>query len=241
MIKRKKIIDKMNRKEIEKEQMEKDIKKKIEALEKIILKHKDFYGIYEFAQRKRGNILDVVVKTILSQNTSDKLRDIAFDNLKRKYKNMFELLEVESSEIEGLIRICGLPAIKTKRIKNALQKIKERFQNPSDLCKLGKEKAFEFLTSIDGIGPKSAEVILAFGCGFDTFPVDTHISRIMTRLGIATGSREKIYRLVSPHFKNKILSHIFLINHGRNICKALKPRCDICFFKKICDFYKEKI
>jgi len=231
----------MSKKGIEKEQGEEKIKKKIESLEKIILEHKDFYGIDEFAQRKKGDILDVVVKTILSQNTSDKLRDIAFENLKRKYKNMFELLEVEDSEIENLIRICGLPAVKTKRIKNALRKIKESFQNPSELCELGKEKAFEFLSSIDGIGPKSAEVILAFGCGFDTFPVDTHISRIMTRLGIARGSREKIYRLVSPHFKSKIISHVFLINHGRNVCKALKPRCNICFFKKMCEFYKENL
>mgnify|MGYP001772950773 CR=1 FL=1 len=215
--------------------------KKIQKIERIILAKKDMYPVEEFLSKKKsGDILDVVVKTILSQNTSDNLRDIAFENLKRRFKDMREILHADEAEVVELIRVCGLPRVKLKRIKSAIEKITQRFENPEELCKLAKDSAFSFLTSIDGIGPKSAEVILAFGCGFDTFPVDTHVSRIIRRLGIADGSREKIYHLVSPHFKNKILSHVFLIHHGRKICKASNPLCSLCVFKRYCDYYTRR-
>ncbi len=182
-------------------------------------------------------VVDIIVKTILSQNTSDKLRDIAFERLKGKYRNLMDLVYGDEKEIKRLISVCGLPNVKTKRIKNALIKIKEELRKPSDLCKMGKDKAFRFLTSINGIGPKSAEVILAFACGYDTFPVDTHVSRIIRRLGISLGTREKIHKIVSPHIENKILTHIFLIHHGRSVCRAKNPKCSICIFKNICDYH----
>lgn len=218
--------------------LDRDKIRKIQKIERIILSKKDMYPVQEFlSSKKSGDILDVVVKTILSQNTSDNLRDIAFENLKKRFKDMREILYADENEVVELIRVCGLPRVKLKRIKSAIERIIEKFENPEELCKLTKDSAFSFLISIEGIGPKSAEVILAFGCGFDTFPVDTHVSRIIRRLGIADGSREKIYRIVSPHFKNKILSHVFLIYHGRKVCRARNPLCDLCVFKRYCDYF----
>lgn len=221
------------------------VSRRVRELENIILKKKDAYPVEDFIRRKKDgkdkpNIVDIIVKTILSQNTSDDLRDRAFFNLKRRYGDLMKLLDAPSEEVEGLIRVCGLPRVKLKRIKNALFTIKNRFENPDDICKLGRDEAFFFLRSIKGIGPKSAEVILAFGCGFDTFPVDTHIARIIRRIGIADGTREKIYQLVSPHFREKIFSHVFLIHHGRAVCKARNPDCKNCFFLKICDYGKSQ-
>ena len=221
------------------------VRKRVRELEDIILRRKNAYPVEDFIRKKKDgrskpNIVDIVVKTILSQNTSDDLRDRAFLNLKMKYGDLMKVLDAPSEQVEELIRVCGLPRVKLRRIKNALSTIKRSFKNPNDICKLGKNEAFSFLSSIKGIGPKSAEVILAFGCGFDTFPVDTHIARIIRRIGIADGTREKIYQLVSPYFREKIFSHVFLIHHGRAVCKARNPDCENCFFLKICDYGKSQ-
>lgn len=213
---------------------------KIKELERIISENITKYPIEKTIEEgRKEKVLDIVVKTILSQNTSDKLRDIAFSNLKRSFKDMRDILKSDSKKIEKLIRVCGLPRIKAKRIKTALKEIIGRFQDPEKMKQEDEETLFSFLCSINGIGPKSASVIMAF-LGFDTFPVDTHISRIIRRLKIAEGSREKIFQMVSPHIKNKIFAHIFLINHGRNICKARNPKCEECYFQKICEYRKTR-
>ncbi len=215
--------------------------KKLQKLEKLISENTDAYPIREFIENKKShkNLVDIIVKTILSQNTNDRLRDLAFSRLKSEFPNLLKILNAEDQKVIELIRICGLPQIKLERIKNALRRILEEFRNPDELCKMGKEKAFLFLTSIRGIGPKSAEVILFFGCGFDAFPVDTHVSRIIRRIGIVSGSREKIFKLCSPHIKNKILVHVFLIHHGKKICTARNPKCSLCIFKNMCNFRAE--
>lgn len=211
---------------------------KIKELERIISENKTKYPIEKIIEDgRKEKVIDIVVKTILSQNTSDKLRDIAFSNIKRNFKDMKDIIKADSKKIEKLIRVCGLPKIKTKRMKTALKEILRRFEDPEKMKEEEEEKLFSFLCSIKGIGPKSASVIMAFA-GFDTFPVDTHISRIIRRIGIANGSREKIFQMVSPHIKNKIVAHIFLINHGRNICKAKNPKCEECLFQKICEYRK---
>lgn len=213
---------------------------KIYEMEKIIQSNRHTYPIDQIiSEARKEKALDIIVKTILSQNTSDKLRDIAFSNLKKEFQDLRHILKEKPSKIQKLIKICGLPRVKTKRLKTSLKAILKMFPDPEEMRKEPEEKLFYFLSSIHGIGPKSASVIMAF-LGFDAFPVDTHVSRIIKRLGIADGSRERIFKLVSPHIKDKIVSHLFLINHGRNICKARKPKCEICIFRKICNFYQKK-
>ena len=183
------------------------------------------------------DITDVIVKTVLSQNTNDNLRDIAFSNLKNKFSDLKGILEAKNEEIEKLIRICGLPKVKTRRLKEILSKI-TTLPYPSYLCEMDEEEAFSLLTSVDGIGAKSAAVILAFGCGRDMFPVDTHVARIMRRTGVVPKmwSREKIYFAVKKYLnKNKTNFHIALIQHGKDICRAKKPKCHICSILKFCN------
>lgn len=212
--------------------------KKISLMEEVILKNKHIYPLEDMIRKARKQkVLDIVVRTILSQNTSDKLSDMAFSNLKREISDFSDIPNVPSEKIQKLIKVCGLPKVKTKRLKNAVKKLASKFKDPERIREESEEVIFDFLNSIEGIGPKSASVILAF-LGFDTFPVDTHVSRIIRRLGITDGSPDQIFYKVSHHIGNKFISHVFLINHGRQICKARNPRCDICVFSEICEHYK---
>lgn len=208
---------------------------KITDLEKIIEENRELYPLDDVIERARSqSALEIVVRAILSQNTSDRLSDAAFQKLKGEVEDLRRVPEIPSARLQKLIKVCGLPRIKTKRMKEAIRRITERFPDPEAMRNEDEQTLFEFLTSIKGIGPKSASVIMAF-LGFDAFPVDTHVARIIRRIGIAKGTRERIFKEVSPKIKNKLVTHLFLISHGRNVCRARRPLCFRCVFHKICD------
>ncbi len=182
----------------------------------------------------------VFIRGILSQNTNDRLRDRAFENLRKKFPTPEKLAQANEEDIALLIRVCGLPRIKSKRIRNFVQHIQKNYADfdLSWLCdKPVREVEREFL-SIPGIGIKTLRVVLAFVCGKEVFPVDTHIFRVSKRLGwIPTkATREKAHQLLPPYIPDgKALSfHLNLIEFGREICLAKKPRCGICPFDSIC-------
>lgn len=187
--------------------------------------------------------LDTLIETILSQNTTDLNSHKAFRELKRAYPDWKKLKGERPARVASIIRSGGLAGIKAKRILEALDLI-ERETGGLDLRFLKEMRPAEvdaWLSRIKGVGPKTRSIVMLFSLDMPTFPVDTHIHRVAKRLGLigTRTSREKaqgeMARLVpSKEFYN---FHINIIEHGRAVCKARRPRCDVCRLSGLCDYY----
>ncbi|MEM3555423.1 MAG: endonuclease III [Candidatus Micrarchaeia archaeon] len=214
----------------------------MKKLKEVIEILKREYGVHSIDER--SNPLDVLVGTILSQNTSDRNSQAAFFSLKRKFPKWELVLDADLGKIQKAIRPGGLSKIKARRIKKALSEIRRRRGKLSldFLSKMSADDAFEFLRSIDGIGPKTASVLLLFCFNKPTMPLDTHNMRIAKRLGLIPeeASSEKAHKIMNeliPSDEKKTL-HINFILHGRKICRARNPECNLCVLNKLCDYYK---
>ncbi len=194
---------------------------------------------------ERTDPVDELIRTILSQNTTDKNSLAAFAILKIRFKPWGKLLRAESRKIAGLIRHAGLANIKAKRIKGVLAEIKRREGRISLASLKGSsiEDSLEYLKSLKGVGPKTAACILLFGLGRPVMPVDTHIFRVTKRLGLIgknmdiKKAHEELTDMVPKHLIYDF--HLGIIEHGRKTCKALNPRCGICVLYKFCRFEKK--
>lgn len=200
-----------------------------------------YYGRVE---RKKIDLEPIffLIHTILSQNTNDKNRDRAFENLIKNYKTADEILNANIIDLEKAIYSSGSYRIKARRIQECLREIKNRQGNfdLSFLKNMEKDKAMEWLSSLPGIGIKSAAVILNFQFQKNLFPVDTHIFRVTNRIGLINEkdrvkAQIKLDKMIPDDIKYEF--HMNLIRHGREICKSKKPKCDICPIKKYCKYY----
>jgi endonuclease-3 len=198
------------------------------------------YGRKELAEN--DDPVDTLVETILSQNTTDVNSGRAFSALKQEYPDWEEMLSVSPETIAAIIRSGGLAEIKAERILGALRRLKaERGKITLDfLVGMATEEAEAWLTSIDGVGPKTAAIVLLFSFGMPAFPVDTHVFRVSKRLGLVSegSSREsaqkELGRLISP--KEYYSMHLNLIDHGRQKCKPRNPLCDECTLSRLCRY-----
>jgi len=203
-------------------------------------------NVYGRPEIPQGNPLSILIRTILSQNTSDVNRDRAYTELWNAFRSYDEILESPITSLEAAIRSGGLARQKAIAIKNALLWVKERYGNYdlSPICEEAPERAEKLLTSIKGVGIKTARVTLLFGCGMALFPVDTHIARVLRRLGVvpASWSREKIHRFLDGKVEPGVEAplHLNIIRLGRNVCLARKPRCEECPLHDICEFARRK-
>ena len=203
----------------------------------------DVYG--EPQWRPHLDPISELVSTILSQNTSDVNRDRAFDRLRARFATWEEVRDGRVEEIEEAIRPAGLAQQKAPRIKRALQFVtEERGELSLDFLKeMPVDEAKDWLTQINGIGPKTAAIILLFSLGMPAFPVDTHVHRVSQRLGLIGPkvSREKAHDLLEdllpPEYYYPF--HLNVIRHGREICHARNPKCEICPLQTMCDYYKK--
>lgn len=211
---------------------------KILSIAKLLRKK---YGRKRF--KREADPVGELIGTILSQNTSDRNSHRAYDNLRRHFKNWDKLRRARTSAIKREIKIAGLANIKAPRIKGALDEIKRRYGslNLDFLGGLDTDVGYKFLSSIKGVGPKTAACVLLFSFEKPIMPVDTHIFRVTKRLGIldrkATHEEaQEYFSVVVP--KNLIYGfHINIISHGRQICTARNPRCSICNLKRSCKYY----
>ncbi|MFQ6057736.1 MAG: endonuclease III domain-containing protein [Anaerolineae bacterium] len=183
-----------------------------------------------------------MVSTILSQNTNDALRDRAFGRLRGRFPTWEQVREAPVGEIAEAIQVAGLGQQKAARIKRALQRItEERDELSLDfLREMEVEEAKQWLTSIKGIGPKTAAITLLFALDMPAFPVDTHVHRVTKRLGVIppNASREKAHEILEALMppETYYAFHLNLIRHGRQVCKAPTPRCEICVLKDLCNY-----
>ncbi len=214
-------------------------------LSKITLLLEKEYGIPR--RIRPGNPVDILIETILSQNTNDQNRDKAYQRLKTRFPRWEDVLKAKTKRIVSAIRQGGLADQKADRIRGILYWIKkqEGKLRLSFLRKMDSEEIKETLGALKGIGPKTVHCLLLFGLGREAFPVDTHILRIGKRLGFIPErmDAENAHGWMSPLIpKKKSLSlHLNLIRFGRSVCKAKNPSCDICFLSDRCLYFEHNV
>lgn len=184
---------------------------------------------------------DLLVQTILSQNTTDVNSLRAFGKLKSAYPNYDLLLRASDQEIADLIRAGGLADIKAHRIRYALEQIKlDRGAVDLKFLKgMSLDEARRYLLALPGVGPKTTAVVLLFAFGFPIMPVDTHVYRVSQRLGlvpekVSIEEAQRVLEECTPPDKYFSL-HLNLIRHGRRICRARGPLHDQCSLRGVCD------
>ena len=183
---------------------------------------------------KRPPAIDMLVATILSQNTNDKNSHRAYNQLRERYPDWRDVAEAPLRSIRSAIKVGGMAYQRAPRIKGTLLEIKRRYGSYDLVClqKRANHVVIEELTSFKGVGVKTASCVLLFAMGRDVFPVDTHVHRICARLGFTPGSKtpeETFRRMVSLVSRGKGHSlHTNLIRFGRSTCRATRPACDAC-------------
>ena len=181
-----------------------------------------------------------LVFTILSQHTSDINSFRAYYNLIDIFPNWHLVENADTDSIANAIWMGGLSKIKAPRIKAVLKSIRSLRGNLdlSFLKDMPLVDAKRWLCSLPGIGPKTAAVVLCFALGLPAMPVDTHIYRVTKRLSLIEPgvSADKAHDLLDELIpQDRIFAlHVYLITHGRQICKARKPKCTDCNLSKIC-------
>lgn len=200
------------------------------------------YG--ERKRRARRDALAQLVITILSQSNTDVNTARAFENLRTAFPKWEQVRDAPRRDIVRAIRSAGLANTKAPRIQAILRQLtRDRGKLSLEfLRRMSIEDARSYLLRLKGVGPKTAAIVLLFTFGMPAFPVDTHIYRVTKRLGWigARDSREKAHAilelLVPPEFYYTL--HLNLIEHGRAVCKAGKPRCEDCPLRKMCAYYR---
>ncbi|HEY7526453.1 MAG TPA: endonuclease III [Candidatus Limnocylindria bacterium] len=197
--------------------------------------------------RWAGPRLDAVselVLTILSQNTADTNSFRAFTALRQRYPDWDAVLGAPTDELVEVIRPGGLAPTKAPRIQHALAEVHARTAGSWDLSFLGTQPLDEargWLVSLTGIGRKTASIILLFGFGRPAVPVDTHVHRVATRLGMLPPRTplDRAHDLLEEVLRPDEMYpfHVELIRHGRDTCRAPRPICGLCPLTDVCAYY----
>jgi endonuclease-3 len=209
-----------------------------------------------------GDPIAELVLTVLSQSTNDRNRDVAYLRLRARLPSWEAVMRAPVAEIEEAIRPGGISKVKSARIKAILQAIADRSppntsvtsgNRASSLGLCGHrslarsldwlpdvpiERARDYLTALPGVGRKTAACVLLFAYGLRDVPVDTHVSRVGTRLGLLRKGagfedlHDEMLALTPPGEELEL--HVNLLRHGRRTCHARKPACGECALARIC-------
>ncbi len=187
-------------------------------------------------------VIDELVATVLSQHTSDVNSERAFAQLKTRFPSWQQVAEAPADEVAHAIRSGGIANQKARRIQQILTAIEER-EGSLDLSRLDglDDAALEsYLRALPGVGPKTAACVLVFSMGRPAFPIDTHVHRILLRLGWipATATADRAYQLLAPLVPADIRYdlHVAMITHGRTVCRAQQPACGTCVLRDLCPY-----
>jgi len=177
---------------------------------------------------------ELLVATILSAQTTDKQVNKVTENLFQKYSSPEDFAELEPKVLEEEIKSIGLYRNKARFIIETSRKLISDYQGkvPADFAELLK---------LSGVGRKTASVVLCSAFNKPAFPVDTHVLRVANRLGLADSSNpdevEKQLKDLFPREEWGSLHHR-LIFHGREVCQARNPACEICDLRFYCRYYQ---
>ncbi len=206
------------------------------------------YGVKQWGYTRP--VLDELIYTILSQNTSAKNCNDAFSELTRRFGSWEAVMEASTDAIADAIRCGGLANRKAPRIRAILRQVYDR-QGDLDLewiASTSDSEALDYLLQFDGVGRKTAACVLMFGLGRPVLPVDTHVHRVAMRVGlIGSVTADAAHDLLQEMFEHieyterasRVYSfHVNMVTHGRQICHARGPECSICPINGLCAYYR---
>jgi endonuclease-3 len=204
--------------------------------------------------KPHGHPIAELILTVLSQSTNDRNRDVAYLALRERFVNWEEVRDAPVYEVEEAIRPGGISRVKSARIKSILRAIGEAPRpagapeaGPSDgpdhlsldwLARLSVPEAQRYLTSLPGVGRKTVACVLLFALGMRDVPVDTHVSRVGTRLGLFRPKapfeelHDTMLEITPPGEELEL--HLNLLRHGRRTCYARGPDCAGCALNRMC-------
>ena len=192
--------------------------------------------------KPHGHPIAELILTVLSQSTNDRNRDVAYLALRERFPTWEEVRDAPVDEIEEAIRPGGISKVKSARIKSILRAITDTAPG-GDLSldwlpELCVPDAQRYLTSLPGVGRKTAACVLLFALGMRDVPVDTHVSRVGTRLGLFRPGapfeemHDEMLEVTPPG--EELEFHLNLLRHGRRTCHARRPDCAGCALQKMC-------
>ena len=193
------------------------------------------YGIPRATPHRRP--VDELVLTVLSQSTNDRNRDVAYLRLRRRFATWGEVRDAPLREVEEAIRPGGLSRVKSARLQAILRALPDPV-SLDDLASMTVDAARERLCDLPGVGRKTAACVLLFAFGMRDVPVDTHVSRVSTRLGLLrpgapfTELHDELLAM-TPRGQELEL-HVNLLRHGRRTCHAQRPACGRCELRRMC-------
>ncbi len=190
---------------------------------------RELYGVP--AAPPHGHGLDELILTVLSQSTNDRNRDVAFLRLRTRFPSWEAVRDAPNDEVEEAIRPGGISKVKSRRIQDILAALPEPLDGPA-------LRDQDFLVSLPGVGRKTAACVRLFAFGERDVPVDTHVSRVGTRLGLfrERAPFEELHDTmlaITPPGQELEL-HVNLLRHGRRTCHARRPQCGECALLRMC-------
>ncbi len=208
------------------------------------------YGIP--GAQPHGQPIAELVLTVLSQSTNDRNRDVAYFALRDRFADWAALRDAPVDEVEAAIRPGGISKVKSARIKSILEAISRTAPDPNGpgaagagaalslewLAGLPVPEAQAYLVGLPGVGRKTAACVLLFALGMRDVPVDTHVSRVGTRLGLLRPGapfvelHDEMLALTPPGQELEL--HLNLLRHGRRTCHARRPECSACALSRMC-------
>ncbi len=208
------------------------------SLRAIALRLRKVYGAPPAPRRLPP--LDELILTVLSQHTSDTNRDRAYADLRSHLPSWDEVADAPLPALAKAIYRGGLGPTKAVRIRGILRELRDRGIALDDRALMGmrSKPLWELLVSLTGVGPKTAACVLLFSLGRPFFPVDTHVYRVVQRLGLvdqradAVVAQEVLQASVPP--SEMYALHMYLIRHGREVCVARRPYCSQCVLSSLC-------
>jgi endonuclease III len=183
--------------------------------------------------------VDELILTVLSQNTNDRNRDVAYARLRERFDTWADVRDAPVAEVEDAIRPGGLAPTKAVRIQEILRAVGDDDLSWLETAPLG--EARDYLVDLPGVGRKTAACVLLFSYGRPDIPVDTHVYRVGTRLGLFRPgasfeeAHDELLRITEDPQEAYEL-HVSLIRHGRRICTARNPRCRECPLLRMCPY-----
>jgi len=212
------------------------MKRTIAKINRLLLKH---FGVPE--RNLSSDPLDILFGTILSQNTNDRNSYAAYTQLKQRIKSWDDVLHFTQLELEDIIKVAGLKQQKAQAIQKSARYLKEQYGSVTleKVVVKSDDDILAELTTLPGIGLKTASCVLLFGLQKNVCPVDTHVHRTLNRIGVVTASApDKTFLAIRSAIPDGTAHqfHTNLIRLGREYCIPSKPRCGGCPVRSVCLF-----
>ncbi len=204
---------------------------------------REIYG--QPVNEPHGHPIAELIRTILSQNTNDRNRDVAYARLRERLPTWVAVRDAQVAEVEAAIQPGGLSKTKAPRIQEVLRRLPNEAGEPTlDWLETAeREEAIAFLIELPGVGRKTAACVMIFALGRPEIPVDTHVYRVGERLGLFPPrasfelAHDEMLAITDPEDAYEL--HMNLITHGRRVCRP-RPRCEECALQRMCPWFRAR-